>query len=143
MCLYRSKLDRVRKVMVVMKWKLYCGEIGWAPILYLIGIKLLSHGEEKWVLFRFCMYITGETTTQRLSDSGHVSRFLSSLYLQRVTKWSKISFRNCFFAWYYRAQHIRKCVISGFCVTIELRIEITATHIMQICKVYNDGYEYS
>ena len=24
--------------------------------------------------------------------------FLSSLYLQRVTKWSKISFRNCFFA---------------------------------------------
>ena len=29
----------------------------------------------KMVLFRFCMYITGQTTTQRLRDSGHVFRF--------------------------------------------------------------------
>ena len=37
---------------------------------------------------------------RRNNDSmiqGMYPVFLSSLYLQRVTKWSKISFRNCFF----------------------------------------------
>ena len=37
---------------------------------------------------------------RRNNDSmiqGMYPVFLSSLYLQRVTKWSQISFRNCFF----------------------------------------------
>ena len=47
LCLYRSKLDRMRKSMVVMKWKLYIyiygGETGLAPIMYVMGINILSY----------------------------------------------------------------------------------------------------
>ena len=81
-------------------------------------------------MFRFCNYFTTERTTQWFRAC--ISFFLPSLYLRRVTAYIKNLFRNCFFAWYFHAYHIRKCVIRGFfpwpfafyCIILVLRNEL-------------------
>ena len=68
--------------MVVMKWKLYDGEIGLAPIMYVMGIKILSYlvTGRKNGSWQCSGFVIISQAREQLNDSGHVSCFFFFRY---------------------------------------------------------------